>query len=153
MKEVYQDDESVYRALLSHDDDFLRVEVRSNIPKDDAERLIQAQITRMKGLFEKAISPYPGEISAVIECGEEFKPVFSVENVNGIEVSHFTGYLNRRLVFGACTEEQAFYGGLMALFYCPAQEQLYQLEIVAPKSNFLKEKDKYVQKLHSIDCI
>lgn len=152
LEEVYQDDNNIYRALLFRKNDLLRVEVRSNIPKHEAEQHIRAQITRMKALFENTVSPYPGEISDEIVCGTEFTPTFTVDELTGVEISYFTGYLNRRLVFGACTEDQAIYRGTLALFYCPNQEQLFQLEIIAPNEDFFASSETYEQMLWSIHC-
>ena len=152
LEEVYQDDNNIYRALLFRKNDLLRVEVRSNIPKHEAEQHIRAQITRMKALFENTVSHYPGEISDEIVCGTEFTPTFTVDELTGVEISYFTGYLNRRLVFGACTEDQAVYRGILALFYCPNQEQLFQLEIIAPNEDFFASSETYEQMLWSIHC-
>jgi len=152
IQEVYRDDEDIYRALLSRDDDLLRVDLRSNISEVEGKSRIQAEITRMKALFENAASPYPGEISDEIACGEKYKPVFFEEEINGIQVSYFTGFLNKRLVFGACTDDQADYQGILALFYCPNLSQLYQLEIIAPNEKFSKSPEVYKQMLESISC-
>lgn len=152
VQEIYQDDGGIYRALLARDDDLLRVDVRSGISRAEAEQSIQAQITRMKALFESAVSPYPGEISDEIVCGEEFIPVFEQSEINSIHISRFTGYLNDRLVIGACTKDQAFYKGVLVLFYCPDQAQLFQLELIAPKEDFLASEDKYQDMLVSIRC-
>lgn len=152
VQEIYQDDRDVYRALLSKDSDLLRVDVRSSIPESDAEKRIQARITMMKVLFENAASPYPGEISDEIECGERYKPVFSVEEINGIQVSYFIGYLNKRLVFGVCTEDQIAYQGILSLFYCPSQSQLFQLEIITSKEKFSRSPEASREMFSSITC-
>jgi hypothetical protein len=151
-KEVYQDDPKTYRALLWFDEDLLRVEVNSAIANDEAEKQIQAQITRMKALFEKAAAPYPGEVSDVIQCPEEFRPIFGTTNQNNLQISHFTGFLNSRLVFGACTADQVIYQAVLALFYCPEQKQLFQLEIIAPAEKFKASPEKYNQRLKSLAC-
>lgn len=152
VKEIYQKDSDIYRALHSKDSDLLRIDIRSNISEPEASKRIQVLITRMKALFENRASPYPGEISDEIACGEEFKPVFAEEKINGIQVSYITGYLNERLVLGVCTEDQVFYKEILALFYCPETNQLYQLEIIVPKNSFMENKDKYLDMLYSISC-
>lgn len=151
-QEVYQEDDNIYRALLSKDSDLLRVDIRSDISEPEGKSHIQAQITRMKALFENAPSPYPGEISDEIACGEKYKPAFFDEEINGIQVSYSTGYLNNRLVFGSCTEDQAVYHGILALFYCPNLKQLYQIEIIAPADKFTSSPQSYQQMLKSISC-
>ena len=153
LQEIYQDDKDVYRALYSKDNNLLRVDIRSNISEPEAIKQMEGQITRMTALFEKAVSPYPGEISNVIECGQEYKPVFAQEEINGTQVSYFTGYLNERLVFGACTEDQVEYQGIFALLYCVNQSQLIQLEIIAPKEAFGRSPELYREMLASISCL
>ncbi|MFZ5845498.1 MAG: hypothetical protein ACOY0S_03465 [Patescibacteria group bacterium] len=152
VKEVYQDDKTVYRAMLTRDQDLLRAEVHSQVSSSQASQDVQAQITRMQALFAKAVSPYPGEISQEIVCGQKFTPEFKTYEKDGLLISYFNGYLNSRLVFGACTEDQAIYRGYFALFYCPKQKQLFQLEIIAPTHNFNKSPQKYNQILESIRC-
>jgi len=85
-------------------------------------------------------------------CSDEYKPVFAEENINGIQVSYITGYFNKRMVLGACTEDQIFYKGILALFYCPETNQLFQLEIIAPSDSFMVNRDKYMKMLYSIKC-
>lgn len=152
IRDVYQDDNNSYRALLSRNDEYFRVDVRSQILPDEAEKFIQGQITRMKTLFEKSSSPYPGEISDAIECAEDFKAVFGDELINNLQVSHITAYLNQRLVFGACTDNQAVYRGILALFYCPKQKQLFQIEVIAPKEKFIASPERYRKMLLSLNC-
>jgi hypothetical protein len=152
IKEVYQDDDSAYRALLSKDGDLLRANIRSGVSVSESNSHIQAQMSKIKALFENAASPYPGEISDEIECSDEYKPDFSLENINGVEVSYFTGYLNSRLILGACTEDQIVYKEIFALFYCPKQQQLFQIELIAPKDVFGADEVKYQKMLHSLDC-
>jgi len=152
IQEVYQNDDNIYRALLSKDNDLLRVDIRSNISESEGKSSIHAQITRIKALFENAASPYPGEISDEIECSDEYKPVFSEEMINGIQVSSFIGFLNDRLVLGACTADQAVYRGMLSLFQCPNLNQLYQVEMIAPREKFSEQSEGYKNMLQSISC-
>jgi hypothetical protein len=136
-KEIYQENKNIFSGLLSYKKDLLRVEVRYRIKQIEAEQHINAQIINMKGLFAKATSPYPGEISDEIDCQEKFKPTFTkIKTASGVKIAYFTGYLNQRLVFGACTEDQMFYKGVLALFYCPKQKQLFQNRNHRPKKRF-----------------
>ena len=152
VQEVYQEDDNAYRAQLSKDSDLLRVDIRPGISETEAKSDIQARVTKIKALFENAASPYPGEISDEIECGDEYKPVFSEERINGVQISYFTGFLNSRLVLGACTEDQAVYKEIFALFYCPKQQQFFQIELIVPKEVYNLNEDKYKQILYSIEC-
>jgi len=151
-QEVYRDDNNIYRALLSNNNDYIRIEVKSAVQERLAEENIQGEIVRMKALFENALSPYPGELSNEIQCSKEFKPVLKTETINNTQVSYFTGFLNQRMVFGSCVKDQAIYKGILTLFYCPAKKQLFQLEIIAPADSFNKAPEKYQQMLESVSC-
>lgn len=152
LKETYQNTDNVYRALYTNDKDILRVEIRAGINKNEAQKSIDAQTARMEALFADATSPYPGDITNEISCNSKFKPKMAIENINGIRITHFTGYLNNRLTFGACTEDQAVYKGIEALFYCNNQSKLYQLEIIAPTDMFTAKEDYFNKMLQSIEC-
>lgn len=152
IQEVYRDENNIYRALLSNKDDLLRVEIRPRVSQEEADQYTDSQITRMKALFSKGASPYPGVISYEIECSEEFLPNFEVDEISGIRISHFAGYLNERLVAGACTEDQAVYKEIFTLFYCPKQRRLFQLEIIAPKEKFRSSPEVYESMFKSLAC-
>lgn len=152
IKEIYQDDGSVFRALYFLNNEFMRVEVKSEIASGEAEARINSQLTRIEGLFEKAVSPYPGEISDAIECGEEYVPNPLTEEVNQLEIHYFTAYLNQRLVSGACTEDQAIYKEVFILFHCQKSKHLYQIELIAPASEFNAKEVTYNEMLNSINC-
>lgn len=152
LKELYQDDKNIYRALFFDKNDLLRVNIQSQIDSSSAEKYIQGEITRMKALFANAVSPYPGEISNEIVCGKKFTPNLTTIKTNNLTISYFTGYLNERLVFGACTEDQALYRGILALFYCSKQNQVFQIEVIVPKDEFSRSPQKYQEMLRTISC-
>lgn len=152
VKEIYEDSDSNYSALLGYDNYLLRIGVQSNLEPQEAENNINARVFRMKSLFTDAPAPYPGVISDKIVCDKAFVPEFKKEKINSIWFSYFTGYLTPRLTFGACTEDQVYYKGILAFFYCPSQKKLYQLEIIAPKEDYNTNPQRYTNMLHSISC-
>lgn len=152
LKEVYEEDRNIYRALFAQEDDLLRIEVKSQVGEKEAGKYIEAEIVRMKALFQNAASPYPGELSSEISCSEEFKPVLKTVQQNNLQISYFTGFLNTRLTFGACTQNQAIYKSILVLFYCPLAKQLFQVEIIAPKEKFTAYPKRYQKMLDSISC-
>jgi len=151
IKEKYEENKYIFRALYNNGNNLLRIEARPS-SLDEANLAIQTQIARTKGLFEDAAAPYPGEISDVIACSNEYKPVYSSKKQNGINVSYFEGYVNDRLVFGSCADDQAAYHDTLAMFYCAKQNKFYQLEIIIPRKDYisnLKENDSI---LNSLGC-
>lgn len=150
--DVFEDNKFIYRALYHHDNILLKAEIRSNYTPEDAEQLIQTQLVRTKGLFEDAAAPYPGELSDVIACSNAYKPVYSSRKQNGVNISYFEGYVNKRLVFGSCADDQAAYHDTLTMFYCSEQKKFYQVEIIMPTRDFKKEPKLNDRILSSISC-
>lgn len=150
-KETYQNSPS-FRALYQHNDELLRVEIRSRVELSQAQHRIDGQLAQVKTMFEKARAPYPGEVSSAIECGSEFLPVYDTVDAGKIPISRITAYLTDRLTYGACTIEQATYRSMLALFFCPTQEKLYQLEFIAPVGAFGNHEADYEAIIKSIRC-
>lgn len=152
VKTLYEENKNIFRALFENGDNLLRAEIRPNSTQIDADGAIQTQLARTKGVFEDAAAPYPGEISDVISCSKEYKPVYSQVQQNGIRISYFEGYVNERLVFGSCADSQAAYHDTLAMFFCEKQKQFYQLEIIIPREKYVKNPQENTQILNSIAC-
>ncbi len=149
---IYEENQYIFRALYSNGTNLLKTEVRPNSSPDEANQAIQTQIVRTKGFFEDAAAPYPGEISDVIRCSNEYKPIYSSRHQNGINVSLFEGYVNDRLVFGSCVDDQAKYHDTLTMFYCPQQKKFYQIEIIIPRKNYIQDKQENESILNSLGC-
>jgi hypothetical protein len=150
--EVYEETTgSVYRARYQMNDTIVRVDVRYGIDSDTALDYIHGRIAGMKALYDNIRSPYPGLLSNEIVCDKEFKPVFeSVKTASGLSVEKIVGFLNERLTFGSCIQDQAVYKGAMVLFACPSQKQLYQIELIS--KNVVYAQDKVDSFIRSIRC-
>ncbi len=152
VKTAYEDNKYSYRALYQFNNNLLKIEVRPDFSQEEAMQAIQTQIVRTKGLFEDAAAPYPGEISDVISCSNEYKPVYSSRQQNGINVSFFEGYVNDRLVFGSCVDDQAKYHDTLTMFYCEKQKKFYQVEIIIPRKDYIENKKENDSILNSLGC-
>lgn len=152
VKNIYEENEYIYRALYSKDTTLLRAEVKSNFSTEQANQAIQTKIMITKGIFEEATAPYPGEISDVISCGDKYKPVYSTRTQNETDISLFEGFVNDRLVFGACDDDQASYHNTLTMFYCAKQKKFYQIEIIIPQKEYRENKEKNEEILKSLGC-
>lgn len=152
IKKIYEDNKYIFRALYEKGNVLLRAEIKNNFSAQESEQTIQSQITRTKELFEDAQSPYPDQISDIISCGKEYEPVYSTKKQNGIQISYFTGFVNERLVFGSCINDQAIYHDTLTMFYCNKQKKFYQLEIITPNKDFTTNSNQYQEILDSIAC-
>lgn len=151
LKESYEENKYIFRALYEKDDGLLRIEAKPST-LDEANQAIKTQEVKTKGLFEPAAAPYPGEISYVITCNDEYKPTYSEKSQNGIHISYFEGYINDRFVFGSCTDDQAKYHDTLTMFYCPSQKKFYKVEIIIPRTKYLQDKKKNEAILSSLGC-
>lgn len=132
IKDIYRDEKNLYSALYIRGDNLLRVEIKSDISREESDQIIETRTTTIKSQFENSRSPYPGEISDEIVCDNKFKPVF----LDGYVIA----YLNSRLTYGSCIEEQNVYKSIEIWKYCEAQKKLYQLEYIYPKDKFHEDK-------------
>lgn len=152
VKKTYEDNRYTYRALYGMDQVLLRVEIRNNYSVQESDQFIQSQIARTKGTFEAAAAPYPGELSDIISCSDEYKPVYSTKSKNGIQFTYFSGFINDRLVFGSCVSDQAKYKDTLVMFYCDSQEKFYQLEVITPNNGSAIKENLDQEILDSISC-
>ena len=68
----------------------------------------------LKSLFLPTTSPYPGVITNVVECPDEFKPKVQ-EGENGIIYTLFAG---ERFTYGICAEDLVAYYSAYGIFDC-----------------------------------
>ncbi len=132
LAETYRDEKDKFSALYRKNDDLLRAEIVSGLSQNEAEKIIDSKIIGIKAQFENSRSPYPGEISDEITCDDRFKPVF--------RDGYVIAFLNNRLAYGNCIEEENVYKSLMTWKYCENQNKLYLLEFIYHKEKFREEK-------------
>lgn len=150
IKNLYEDSNKAYRVLIENGNLRIRLETYHNINQETAKKFSQYKIVQMEGLFENSRSPYPGAISDEIACEQKYKPRIQNMSTNGLDKTFFLGYLNNRLQYGNCTDEQNIYKSYVALFYCQNQNRWYQFEIIAPNNRF--NDRNYLQVIQSIGC-
>lgn len=150
--QIYENSSDLYRALYKNDlEDMIKVE-KKKLKLENVKSTVNSEAQRINAYFENAISPYPGQISDEIECPKEFRPTLETKDINGEKASYFEVFLTERLTIGACSDEQAKYKEIIAWYYCPNQENLYQIEIVSNKERFTQNKDYFYAILDSISC-
>ena len=150
-QEIYENNYSRYRALLVAPSYLIRIEKNSNLSKEDAENLILFDVMQKKGLFDDIINPYTGEISNKISCENRYKPEVQIIPANDLKVTYYSGWLNDRLQYGVCLDDQLIYKTHNALFYCSNQRSLYHLEFIMAIKD--KPEDSYfLNQIQSIKC-
>ncbi|HJX59418.1 MAG TPA: hypothetical protein VJ481_02580 [Patescibacteria group bacterium] len=152
--EVYKNDASSYKAMLSIDSgELLRVETRYGWEPSQAQKYISSETQRIKGLFADAPAPYPGDVSNEIVCAKEYAPKYFEKNIGDTKLYYFLGNMNSRLTLGGCSPAQAVYKVQLGWIYCSQQKNLYQLEFIVPASSYDKNPERYEGVLVSIRCV
>lgn len=151
LTETYTDTASVYRALYTAGKRFIRIEAKKSEP-NDARRDINASVTRMKALFEKAPAPYPGDISDSVVCDPAYVPSYHTEKRADGTLTYFVGYLNDRLTFGSCSGQNAQYRGIMAFTYCTREQLSLRVELIAPTGDFNSHEKDITESIRTIRC-
>lgn len=146
----YENNKKAYRVLLKDENLLLRVETYSQVSPEQAKKFYEYKTMQLTNLYEDAESPYPGVISDQISCGQKFKPIFKQLKTKALNISYYSGYLNDRLQYGSCIEDQLRYKSKVAMFYCQPQKKWYQLEFITP---FDKDTEEGLRAIESINCV
>lgn len=139
-KTEYENTDKAFRALYSNKDQLLRMEVYSQTSGQQSDNFVEYKKMQIMGLYEDAKSPYPGTISDKITCDRKYKPVFKTLKNNWLKLEYYSGYLNERMQFGSCIDDQLVYNNQAVMFYCSSQKKWYHLEFISP----LKSSSQYV---------
>ncbi len=151
-EEVYQNTDRLYGVLLKKSNNKVRADTWMNITQEDAEKVIKNYLIKMYTIYEKAVSPYPGEVSNAISCALEYQPTYTKEKIGEKEAHIFTGFANDRLVFGACAGDLITNRSAVVMFYCEPQKRLYKFELFSPVKNSIEEFNKETNSLKTMPC-
>ncbi len=151
LKDLYSDTPDAYRVLFQSGNQWLRIEAKP-VPLATSGQELNAAVTKVKAMFEKAPAPYPGDVSDAVVCDSRFVPTYEEIQTETNPLSLFVGYLNDRMTFGSCSENQAVYRGILALTYCPKQTLLLRIELIAKVSDFLSHEKELVDQIKSLRC-
>ncbi len=150
---VYEKDSKVFRGLLKHPDYLVRIERVSLLPQQQkADDLTKIRLMQIQGLFDTARSPYPGIITDRIVCDDTYKPNPKIlTTTSGIGITYFSAFLNNRLQYGICTDDQIAYKTYTALFSCQQTNDWYSVEIIVPKEKAATDS-AYIGLFRQIGC-
>lgn len=150
--ETYEDTRQSWRGLFIHPDYRIRLEKITNVSPTKAAEFTKIRMMKLQGLFEHARSPYPGVLSQEIKCTKPYIPEEKqVTTSTGVAVTYFIGYLNDRLQYGTCMDNQITAKGYGALFYCETHRAWYELEIIVPIDNGAMDNDS-IKLISGIGC-
>ncbi len=99
---------------------------------DDHQKIISDRKFLLNLLFMPTISPYPQEITQVIECPKEFKP--KSEIIKDGEV--FTLFAGERFNFGICSQDLVKYSAVYGIFDC-GEKGVFEIWLYGKNENDL----------------
>lgn len=141
IEEVYDNQKYSWKGLIALPTYKIRIYKVGNIDREKASNFTQiAEMTTM-GLFDTAKSPYAGEISDKIVCPENLRPTNEVfTNKFGLDIHYMKAFLNTRLQYGACIENQVSKKVFSGIFYCNNTSEWYQIEMFIPVTENTNEE-------------
>ncbi|MGE4131773.1 MAG: hypothetical protein AB7F86_09040 [Bdellovibrionales bacterium] len=96
-----------------------------------ANQKMKVDFVNMETLYKPRTNPYQGQISDLVRCGPDLKPLTSKIHVLGEEVPVLFGGVNSRKLFGACARDQVGFWGAYFQFYHEAQKMTVEVRIFA----------------------
>lgn len=140
LEDTYRNENNVWSGMFSYNDYKIRLYDQENVSSDEAQNFIKTTRMKIIGLFDTATSPYAGAISDKITCAKELIPAEEdFTNDLGLKVYFISSYLNDRLEYGACTENQIKYKVYSGMFYCENTSQWFHLELISPLNSELSK--------------
>lgn len=109
--------------------EIIRIKATENIEKDAAQKSINEQIKLMTGVFEAQLPPYPEYLTKEIGCAERFRPKRKETAIGFYNLM----YAGKRLTYGVCVDDLAFYAAGQGFFYAPGRKRLLKIEYFVPK--------------------
>ncbi len=149
--ELYENSRDSYRALYKGGHEKIRIAVYHTKDANTAELRNQATIMKIDSLYENARSPYPGTLSDVISCENKYKPKpFIFQSIDST-MTLYKGYLNNRLQYGTCIDNQITQKVFSTLFFCKNHSSWYQVELIIP-INTTESDEVFFNELKKTSC-
>ena len=145
---VIEYDEFVFKErknieiLAKKEDNIIRFKIIKDIDKETADKYIDDIFYKLEAHFEPKdiLGIYADVINAVAKVPEELKPKREIITINNKETPCFIAFSDKYFSYFVITKEQAVYQGTIAMFYCPQNKNLVNIELLMPKEKFNFEK-------------
>lgn len=140
--ETYEHTAKTWRGMLRDGERMLRIETVEHVNADEASEFTTIRLASINGLYDTVLSPYPGAVSQTVRCDEQYKPRTRTLTTNaGVPLSTLSGFLNTRLQFGSCVDDQIAYTNHLALFYCRDAHRWVSMELIEPVKSTATDKE------------
>lgn len=126
---------NIIEISATFDKDITKIKIIYPLTDKEALRFIENQRYMINTLFSKQKVPYPGPLTNLLECPEQYLPKIEEEQTEDSERVFYSLYANNRLTFGGCTEDVLAYAAVLAFIYCKEKNEFYQIGCFTPKEN------------------
>ncbi len=124
----------------------MRITIKKDLDLNQADNYINDKMALINSLFIDISSPYPGSLSNLISCPQEFKPYKMIYNSS----QFYFLYASERFTYGICSLDLLTYKSIIFSLYCKKERNLYFIELFIPlDEDFMK----YVYYLDLIRCV
>ena len=151
VSETYTDTPGRFRALYKRHDHIARIDMQGPMGHDEAASLIEQRMRSLQTIYDRHVSPYPGELSSEIVCDDSYKPILGTLEAHGVTVQFVKGLATARFTFGACVDDLVAYKGAVAWYWCPLSQTVVQLELMIPKEE-PEAEPQLARDLNAIRC-
>lgn len=121
---------------------FLTLEKTPFLDNKSANVIIKNEVIGLKALYDKSLTPYPGDVTREIIYNKKLRPKFLKKKMDSIHYTYCLLYSNDRFGLGVASEDQISYKHLIGWFYCPDFRELYKIKIFLPYSEEFSELEK-----------
>jgi hypothetical protein len=113
----------------------------TKIKTDAPQKYVNDKKFLLESLFSPTTSPYPGFITNVVVCPEEFKPTMK-DAENGTIYTLFAG---DRFTYGICAQDLVAYDSVYGVFDCK-EKGIFEVQL------FAKTKEGLEPRIESFAC-
>ncbi len=147
---VELNNQNEYKKIIAEKGNLsIRIETTHFNSSTEATNYINNRINMFESIFYPASSPYPGDVSRVIDCPEEFKPKKGTAQNNNIEFVYYATYGTERRGYGSCSWDNVHYKSVIAFIHCNSSNKIFQFEIFIPVNDKTGMMEKII---NSITC-
>ena len=141
--ETSQDYSSVtYKG--NYNNNILKIKKYADISEKNVNDYINERLFFLNSLYREINSPYPGQLSNKVKCGDEFTPI----EVDNAPYNYFILYATERLTYGACSWDLIEYRSSLFFQYCE-NDGLYFIELFFPVE---ADSEQYESQLKQLSC-
>ncbi len=123
--------------------EIIRIKATENIENNAAQKSINEQIKLMAGVFEAQLPPYPEYLTKEIGCAERFRPKRKETPIGFYNLM----YAGKRLTYGVCVDDLAFYTAGQGFFYAPDKKRLLKIDYFIPKDMGREKIERFFNSL------